>query len=43
VGRDERSLSLRRLLDDLIAHPTVMSRERHMALWLRDPAMYVQA
>lgn len=38
VDRDRRALSLRRLLDDLIEHPTVMSRERHVALWLRDPA-----
>lgn len=38
VDRDSRTLSLRRLLDDLIAHPRVMSLDRHVALWLRDPA-----
>lgn len=38
VDRDQRALSLTRLLDDLIRHPTVIGRERHVALWLRDPA-----
>lgn len=33
VDRDARTLSLTRLLDEIAAHPHVMSRDRHVALW----------
>ena len=36
LDRDPRSISLWRLLGDIAEHPEVMTRERHVALWLED-------
>jgi AbiU2 len=36
LDRDQRSVSLWRLLNDIAAHPEVMTRERHMSLWFDD-------